>query len=547
MNAFRNGIRCVMAMGMSFMLTTNVFAASTAQAQTEATKSQKATTQTTTQATTRAAAQATTQAATLGKSMSAQVDNSMLAATLGDSLTSLSSLYTSLNLEGTSAQLSMPKLEALTLSGNDWLADALSVVDMDGIDTSKFTIVDMPDDAEYLNARYALLQTEFDAMGFGSEMTLSDKSIDLFSGTASDQFRLQWGFDGSDVSLQQATLPSGFGSGYKEYDIPSDFDTGAILSSFSSSIDSAYSAFMDSDEYNLVKENISLANVSERIAELSNKTYTLSTAELASTLSSLENDATGGAGGFAALSTYYQNQQNWENGYTSALADNYSSLSQSQADTAAAKFEAIKDSMASDSFLNSVKLSMATLNNTSKADVNDSSDQAEKEQSYNESDGLVASDGIFEEKDYYDGTSLSAATYSSVTAALAANEAKAIEEANIDDEKLNSSLLSTTSAFKENISSTASNFSSTTSLDEDGTSSASADIGYLDIDGIDGSSLTAGFVDSRGNLYDMAGNRLQKSGLVSEGATTDTGTVSTMTDVIYYVKNGVYYYGLDPR
>ena len=282
--------------------------------------------------------------------------SSAYASLMGKNIQNLTDMYTTINLEGSSNQLSMPKVDSLANNGNEWLKQALDSINVEGIDTSKFKIVDMPKDTEYMNAKYALLQKEFEMMGFGEEYTLDNASFSTFNGNAENVFGSTYGFTYDKLNLGQYNIPSGFGSNYKTYDIPDDFNVAKMLSDFSSQINSDYGTFMASDEYKTIRNNISTSNVSEQIALLTQKDNTLSMTEVASTLSSLQS-ATGT--GFESLSTYYKNMQNWENGYETGLSTKYNSANSALQNDVVSKYEALKAGIASDSFINSVKVSMS--------------------------------------------------------------------------------------------------------------------------------------------------------------------------------------------
>ena len=83
--------------------------------------------------------------------------SSAYASLMGKSIQNLTDMYTTINLEGSSNQLSMPKVDSLANNGNEWLKQALDSINVEGIDTSKFKIVDMAKNIHWITLPFPLL------------------------------------------------------------------------------------------------------------------------------------------------------------------------------------------------------------------------------------------------------------------------------------------------------------------------------------------------------------------------------------------------------
>lgn len=132
------------------------------------------------------------------------------------------------------------------IESSSWLQVALSRVNMEGIDTSKFQIYSGNANKDSILAQYAALQNDFENKGFGEEFVLKEPAALQSAKDAKSLFESKYGDAFDKMQMEKA-------------EIPADFDTTTLAHDFMHERDNAYQTVVNDSNslYNKVVNQIS--------------------------------------------------------------------------------------------------------------------------------------------------------------------------------------------------------------------------------------------------------------------------------------------------
>lgn len=141
------------------------------------------------------------------------------------------------------------------LESSEWLQNALSIVNIEGIDTSKFAINLDNTSQQVLTKQYAQICEEFKQKGFGESYVVESPQAVQSGKNAQELFKQTYG-----NLFEESTL--------KKAEIPSDFDTKATISSFLNERENAYEKVINAPDslFKKVANQISIGTSSYNAA-----------------------------------------------------------------------------------------------------------------------------------------------------------------------------------------------------------------------------------------------------------------------------------------